>query len=82
VLPRTNQVYERHGTQWRQFLKSEVDESDPYLTSKIQDEKSALVCLFMQRRHQAGHQGKAVTASTAGICQYFACRKMLTDFLE
>jgi hypothetical protein len=64
------------------FLKSEVDENDPYLVSRTQDEKSALVCLFMQRRHQAGHRGKAATAGTAGIRQYFACRMMSTDFLE
>ena len=75
-------MYEGHWTQWRQFLTSEVDESDPYLTSRSQDEKSALVCLFMQRRHQAGHRGKAATAGTAGIRQYFACRMMSTDFLE
>jgi hypothetical protein len=75
-------VYEGHWTQWRQFLKSEVDESDPYLTSRSQDEKSALVCLFMQRRHEAGHRGKAATAGTAGIRQCFACRMMSTDFLE
>jgi hypothetical protein len=82
VLPRTNRVYEGHWTQWRQCLKSEVDESNPYLTWKSQDEKSALVCLFMQRRHQAGHRGKAATAGTAGIRQYVACRMMSTDFLE
>jgi hypothetical protein len=71
-----------HWAQWCQFLKSEVDENDPYLMSRIQDEKLTLLCLFMQRRHQAGHQGKAATAGTAGIPKYYACRMISTEFLE
>jgi hypothetical protein len=59
-----------------------VDENDPYLMSKTQDEKSALVCLFMQRRHQAGHRGKAATAGTAGIRKYYTCRMISTEYLE
>jgi hypothetical protein len=66
VLPKINRVYEGHWTQWAKFLKSEVDESDPYLVSRTQYEKSSLVCLFMQRRHQAGHRGKSSNRRHSG----------------
>jgi hypothetical protein len=82
VLPKPNRVCEKHWEQWRQFLKSEVDEDDPYLESMTEDETSALVCLMMHRRHQAGHRGKAATAYTAGIRRSFACRFMGTAFLD
>jgi hypothetical protein len=82
VLPKTNRIYGRQWTQWVQFLKSELDEEDPYLTSRTQDEKSALVCRLFQRRHQAGHRGKGATGITAGIRQGYAVRMISTDFLE
>lgn len=47
-----------------------------------EDEKAALVCLMMHRRHQAGHRGKAATDGTAGTRKYSVCQMLGTDFLE
>ena len=82
VLPKTNRVYEKHWDQWKQFLKTEVDQDDPYLRLVEDSEKSALVSLMMLRRHQAGHRGKAATAGTAGIRMMFARETLPTEFLD
>ena len=82
VLPNTSRVYDQHWTQWKQFLKSEVDQDDPFLLALREDEKSSLVALMKLRRHEAGLRGKAATSFTAGIRMRFAQETLPTAFLD
>lgn len=82
VLPATNRVYEGHWIMWKAFLKSEINDDDPFLTTVEEKEKAPLVCLMMLRRHQAGHRGKAATAFTAGVRMRFSQNSQPTTFLD
>ena len=82
MLPNTSRVYDQHWTQWKQFLKSEVDQDDPFLRALREEEKSSLVALMMLRRHEAGQRGKAATSFTAGIRMRFAQETLPTAFLD
>ena len=82
VLPRTNRTYEGHWNAWKQFLKSELNQDDPFLRALTEDEKASLVSIMMLRKHQAGHRGKAATSFTAGIRMRFAQETLPTGFLD
>ena len=40
---------------WKDFLKKEINQDDPFLLATKEGEKTALVGLLMLRRHEAGH---------------------------
>ena len=67
VLPNTNRAYDKFWMKWISFLKSEVDEDDPFVSCAEEEEKAALVGLMMMRKHEQGLRGKQATSFTAAI---------------
>ena len=61
VLPNTNRVYDKCWELWTSFLKSEVDEDDPFLRCAGEEEKASLVGIMMLRRHEQGLRDKQAT---------------------
>ena len=82
VLPNTNRVYDKCWGQWTSFLKSEVDEDDPYVSSAGDEEKAALVAIMMLRKHEQGLRGKQATSFTAAIRMRFAQQGLSIDFFD
>ena len=54
MLPNTNRVDDKYWDQWIAFIKSEVDEDDPFVSSAGGEEKASLVGIMMLRRHEQG----------------------------
>ena len=52
VLPNTSRVYDKYWEHWISFLKSEVNEDDPFVGSAGEEEKASLVGIMMLRRHE------------------------------
>ena len=82
VLPRTLETYKRHWTLWMNFLEQEISQSDPYLTTFVDEDKTMLVGLFLLRRYEGGHRGKMATSVTAGLRMFFGAKLMSTAFLD
>ena len=82
VLPNTNRAYDRYWQQWVAFVKSEVDEDDPFVSSAGEEEKASLIGLMMMRRHEQGLRGKQATAFTAAMRLRFAQQGCPTGFLN
>ena len=67
VLPNTNRVYDKCWELWTSFLKSEVDEDDPFLSCAGEEEKASLVGIMMLRRHEQGsRQPSSLQLSVCG----------------
>ena len=64
------------------YLEQEISESDPYLTAFKDEDKTALVGLFLLRRYEDGHRGKMATSVTAGLRLFFSAKLMSTAFLD
>ena len=82
MLPATSNKYNDHWAKWKTFLQGEIDCDDPFLKTRSEDEKAALVSLFLMRRYQNGLRGKAATSVTAGIRIHYAQELQSTTFLE
>ena len=82
VLPNTNCVYDKSWEQWTSFLKSEVDEDDPFVRSAGAEEKASLVGVMMLRRHEQGLRDKRATSFTAAIRIRFSQQGLSTEFLN
>ena len=82
VLPNTNRVYDKSWEQWTSFLKSEVDEDDPFVRSAGAEEKASLVGVMMLRRHEQGLRDKQATSFTAAIRIRFSQQGLSTEFLN
>ena len=82
MLPNTNRVYDKYWSQWILFLKSEVDEDDPFVTRVGEEEKASLVGIMMLRKHEQGLRDKQATAFTAAIRLRFSQRGFSTRFLD
>ena len=82
VLPNTHRAYDKYWEQWVAFLKSEVDENDPFVGSAGEEEKASLVGIMMLRRHEQGLRGKQATSFTAAIRLRFSQEGLPTDFLK
>ena len=82
VLPNTNRAYDKHWEQWISFLKSEVNEDDPFVGGAGEEEKASLVAIMMLRRHEQGLRDKQATTFTAALRLRFAQQGLSTDFLN
>ena len=82
MLPNTNRAYDKSWMKWVSFLKSEVDEDDPFVSCAEEEEKAALVGLMMMRKHEQGLRGKQATSFTAAIRLRFAQQGLSVDFLN
>ena len=82
VLPNTSRVYDKYWEHWISFLKSEVNEDDPFVGSAGEEEKASLVGIMMLRRHEQGLRGKQATAFTASIRMHFVQQGVSTNFLN
>ena len=82
MLPNTNRAYDKSWMKWVSFLKSEVDEDDPFVRCAEEEEKAALVGLMMMRKHEQGLRGKQATSFTAAIRLRFAQQGLSIDFLN
>ena len=80
VLPRTLDTYKRHWTLWMNYLEQEISESDPYLAAFKDEDKTALMSLFLLRRYEDGHRGKMATSVTAGLRLFFSAKLISTAF--
>ena len=82
VLPNTNRAYDKCWEQWASFVKSEVDEDDPFVRSAGEEEKASLIGIMMMRKHGQGLRGKQATAFTAAIRLRFSQQGFSTEFLN
>ena len=82
VMPNTNRVYDKCWQQWTSFLKSEVNEGDPFVRSARDEEKAALVAIMMLRRHELGLRDRQATSFTAAIRLRFSQQGLSTEFLN
>ena len=82
VLPATGRTYDRHWQQWEAFLNASTKVRDPLLSGVSEEDKSALVGLFLMQRYQAGLRAKGATAVTAGLRMHFARNLIPTAFLD
>ena len=82
VLPNTNRVYDKCWELWTSFLKSEVDEDDPFLSCAGEEEKASLVGIIMLRRHEQGLRDKQATFFTAALRMRFSQQGLSADFLS
>ena len=80
VLPNTHRAYEKYWEQWVAFLKSEVDENDPFVGGAGEEEKASLVGIMMLRKHEQGQRGKQATSFTAAIRLRFSQEGLSTVF--
>ena len=67
VLPATRRTYERHWQMWKAFLKSDTQVLDPLLRGISDEDKSALVTLFLLQRYKTGLRDEGATEVTAGL---------------
>ena len=82
VLPNTHRAYDKYWEQWVAFLKSEVDENDPFVGGAGEEEKASLVGIMILRKHEQGQRGKQATSFTAAIRLRFSQEGLSTDFLK
>ena len=82
VTAATAKAYEGHWTKWCKFINEDLDSEDPLLGEWLEDDKSAIVCLFLQLRYDEGMRGKQATSVTAGIRLKFAAALRSTVFLD
>jgi hypothetical protein len=81
VQPSTNRKYELKWEWFAEFMK-EKGSSDPFMRELTQQERAAMVSLFMICRHVQGKRGKAATAATAAIRLRFSQEMLDTSFLD
>lgn len=82
VLSGTSKVYERHWKLWEEFLSQHTGAPDPFLRGMVDIDKSAIVCLFLCKRYQAGLRAKGATSVTAGLRKHFTQALESTTFLD
>ena len=82
VLPATSRTYDRHWQEWKTFLNGSTKVRDPLLPGVSEEDKSALVGLFLMQRYQTGLRAKGATAVTAGLRMHFARNLVPTAFLD
>lgn len=82
VAPSTLRTYERHWTEWTQFLKKQTEIKDPYMRNVPEAEKPGVISLFLYKRYQAGKRGKVASTVTAGIRSYYTRDQQPTAFLD
>ena len=75
-------MYDKYWEHWISFLKSEVNEDDPFVGSAGEEEKASLVGIMMLRRHEQGLRCKQATAFTASIRMHFVQQGVSTNFLN
>ena len=72
MLPNTNCVCDKYWEQWIAFIKSEVDEDDPFMSREGGEEKASLVGIMMLKRHEQGLRRKQAASFAAAIRMRFA----------
>lgn len=82
VLPGTLETYSGHLTLWMNFLEQEISQSDPYLTTFNDEDKTSLVGLFLLRCYEEGLRSKMATSVTAALKQFCLGKLMSTAFLD
>ena len=81
VLPSTWKSYDGHWAAWGSFLEKEIGGEDPWHTNFADEDKSALVGIFLMRRHEGGMRGKVASAVTASLRLHFSSTSRSTAFL-
>jgi hypothetical protein len=60
----------------------EQGSEDPFMRELAQQEKAAMISLFMISRYMEGNRGKAASAATAAIRLRFSQEMLDTSFLD
>jgi hypothetical protein len=66
VQPSTNRNYDLQWGWFEEYMR-ENGSADPFMRDLTQQEKAAMISLFMISRYMKGKRGKAATAATAAI---------------
>ena len=82
VTAATAKAYEGHWIKWCRFVNEDLDSEDPLLGEWLEEDKPAIVCLFLQLRYDEGMRGKQASSVTAGIRLKFAAALRSTAFLD
>lgn len=78
MQPSTDRKYEVQWNWFVQFVKEKTGSDDPF----TQQEKAAMVSLFMISRYVGGKRGKAASAATAAIRLRYSQEMLDTAFLD
>jgi hypothetical protein len=81
VQPSTNRKYDLQWGWFEEFMR-ENGSADPFMRDLTQQEKAAMISLFMISRYMKGKRGKAATAATAAIRLRFSQEMLDTSFLD
>jgi hypothetical protein len=81
VQPSTDRKYELQWGWFVEFMREQGSE-DPFMRELTQQEKAAMISLFMISRYMEGKRGKAASAATAAIRLRFSQEILDTAFLD
>jgi hypothetical protein len=81
VQPSTNRKYDLQWGWFEEFMR-ENGSADPFMRDLTQQEKAAMISLFMISRYMKGKRGKAATAATAAVRLRFSQEMLDTSFLD
>ena len=81
VLPSTSRNYDLQWGWFAEFM-SENGSDDPLMRNLTQQERAAMVSLFMISRYMKGKRGKAATAATVAIRLRLSQEMLVTSFLD
>ena len=82
VTAGTSRAYDKQWAEWTAFVHQETGRTDPLLRGVREDDKPAVVGLFLRQKYLGGARGKQATAVTAGIRKGFTKALLPTDFLD
>lgn len=82
VAPGTWKAYNGQWLQWGSFLEDEIGGQDPWLRDFSDENKSAIVGLFLLRRYEGGMRGKVASSVTASLRLHFSQKLQSTSFLD
>lgn len=82
MQPSTDRKYEVQWNWFVQFVKEKTGSDDPFMKGLTQQEKAAMVSLFMKSRYVGGKRGKAASAATAAIRLRYSQEMLDTAFLD
>ena len=82
VTTGTAKIYDGQWHGWCEFIDNIEWGKDPYMREEREDNKAALVALYLQSRYDKGARGKSATSVTAGLRHSFITALLPCQFLD
>ena len=78
----TAKTYDGHWQGWCEFIENIEAGKDPYLRGQREEDKAAVVALYLHTRYNGGARGKGATSVTAGLKLAFTTALLPCQFLD